>query len=116
MQRLPLTSDPNASFTTSLGGTSYEFATSFNERAQSWSFDLFTAKDGKLLLAGVPIVIGCDMLAPFGLGIGSLYAVDLTAASAKEEAGHRPQSVDAGPEDLGVRVMVLYLAPGEDLP
>ena len=68
-----------------------------------------------IVIAGDIGPIG-DMLAPFGLGIGSMYAVDLTAAAQREASGHLPQSVDAGPEDLGVRVVVLYLAPGEALP
>ena len=116
MQTVPFTSDPNATFTTSLNGVDYQFDTLYNERASVWTFDLSLAKTGTPLVTGVPILIGCDMLAPFGLGIGSMYAVDMTAAAQKEAAGHRPQSVDAGPEDLGVRVLVVYLAPGEALP
>lgn len=115
MQTVRFTSDPNATFTTILNGVEYRFDTLYSDRSGLWTFDLSVAKTGARLVSGVPVLIGCDMLAPFGLGIGSLYAVDVTAASAREEAGHRPQSVDAGPEDFGVRVMVLYLAPGETL-
>jgi hypothetical protein len=115
MQTIPFTSDPNATFTTSLNGVDYQFDTLYSERSGVWTFDLSVAT-GAALVTGVPILIGCDMLAPFGLGIGSMYAVDLTAAAQREASGHRPQSVDAGPEDLGVRVVVLYLAPGEALP
>jgi hypothetical protein len=116
MQLIPFTSDPNATFTTSLNGVDYQFDTLYNERAGVWTFDLSVAKETEPLVTGVPILIGCDMLAPFGLGVGSMYAVDLTATAQKEAVGHRPQSVDAGPEDLGVRMVVLYLAPGEALP
>jgi hypothetical protein len=116
MQTIPFTPDPNATFSTTLDGVEYQFDTLYNERSEIWTFDLSLAKTGAMLVAGIPILIGCDMLAPYGLGIGSLYAIDLTAAAQREEVGHRPQSVDAGPEDLGVRVVVLYLAPGEALP
>jgi hypothetical protein len=115
MQKIPFTSDPNATFTTTLNGVDYQFDTLYNERASVWTFDLSLAKTGVPLVTGVPILLGCDMLAPYGLGIGSLYAVDLTAAAQREQVGYRSQPVDAGPEDLGVRVMVLYLAPGEAL-
>jgi hypothetical protein len=116
MQRIPFTSDPNATFTASIDGVDYQFDTLYNERASVWTFDLSLAKTGAPLVTGVPILLGCDLLAPYGLDIGSLYAVDLTAAAQREQAGHRSQPVDAGPEDLGVRVMVVYLAPGEVLP
>jgi len=113
MQTVPFTSDPNTQFTATLNGVEYEFLTNWNERNLTWSFDLSIADTGELLVAGVPVLIGCDMLAPHGLGIGSMYAVDLTATSAEEAEGRKLQSVDAGPDDLGVRVVVVYLAPGE---
>ena len=116
MQTIPFSSDSNATFTTALNGVEYQFDTLYSDRSGLWTFDLSLAKTGETLVSGVPILIGCDLLAPFGLGIGAMYAVDMTASSAREEAGHKPQSVDAGPEDLGVRVLVLYLAPGEALP
>jgi hypothetical protein len=113
MQTIPFTSDPWASFTTFLGGVEYRFAQYFNERNARWSFDLSLERTGEMLAAGIPILIGCDLLAPYALGIGTLLAVDLSAAAAVEAAGILPQSVDAGPEDLGARVIVVFIAPGE---
>ena len=115
MQLIPFTSEPNTKFTTTLNGVEYGFLTNYNERNGVWSFDLSLAKTGELLVAGVPVLIGCDLLKPHGLGIGSMYAVDKTAAAAEEATGKLPQPVDAGPEDFGVRVIVVYLAPGESL-
>jgi hypothetical protein len=113
MLKLPFTSDPWRQFSTVLNGTEYTLSTRYNERNGVWYFDLGLESTGEVLAAGVPILIGCDMLAPYALGIGSLVAFDLGAASATETAGVLQQSVDAGPEDLGTRVIVLYVAPGE---
>jgi len=113
MQIVPFTSDPNTQFTAMLDGVEYEFLTNWNERNLTWSFDLSLADTGEVLVAGVPVLVGCDLLAPWGLGIGSMYAVDLTATAAEEAEGRLLQSVDAGPDDFGVRVVVVFLAPGE---
>lgn len=113
MLTIPFTSDPWHSFTTMLNGEEYRFAQHFNTRNNVWSFDLSLERTGQMLVAGVPILIGCDLLAPHGLGIGSMFALDLHAAAEEEAAGILPQSVDAGEDDLGTRVIVIYLAPGE---
>jgi hypothetical protein len=113
---VPFTSVSWDKFSTVLDGVEYGFRPSFNTRNGVWSFDLSLEKTGAVLAAGVPILIGCDMLAPYALGIGSLFAVDLAAVSAPETSGILPQSVDAGPDDLGTRVIVVYAAPGEEVP
>ena len=113
MQLVPFTSDPWRSFSTGLNGVEYRFDCNFNERNQRWAFDLSLESTGQMLAAGVPILLGCDLLLPYGLGIGSLVAIDNAAAAATEGAGILPQAVDAGPEDLGTRVQVVYLAPGD---
>lgn len=113
MLTIPFTSDPWHTFTTMLNEVEYRFSTNFNTRNERWYFDLAREDTGEVLVAGVPILIGCDLLAPYGLGIGSMFAHDLAAAAAVEDAGILPQSVDAGENDLGSRVVVLYIAPGE---
>jgi hypothetical protein len=115
IQTLLFTSDPNAKFSTMLGGEEYEFTTRYNERSSVWSFDLVLVKTGEVLAAGVAIVLGCDLLAPYALGIGSMYALDMSASAAQEAAGMLAQSTDAGPDDLGTRVVVVYVPPGEVL-
>jgi hypothetical protein len=113
MLTIPFTSDPWHTFSTVLDGVEYTFAQHYNERNGAWYFDLGLASTGKLLVAGIPILIGCDLLGPYALGIGSMLAVDLQAAAAGEASGILPQSIDAGAEDLGDRVIVVYMAPGE---
>lgn len=112
---LPFNSEPWRAFSTTLNGVEYRFECNFNERNGVWSFDLYDGRSLELLAAGVPIMIGVDLLAPYALGIGSLFAVDMAAYMAAEESGVLPQSTDAGADDLGERVKVFYLAPGETL-
>ncbi len=107
------TSDPWHSFSTVLNGVEYTFAQRFNEMNQRWYFDLGLEKTGETLVAGIPILIGCDLLEPYALGIGSMLAIDQQAAAANGQGGFLPESVDAGPDDLGERVIVVYIAPGE---
>jgi hypothetical protein len=112
---VPFNSDPWRAFSTTLGGVEYRFECNYNERNGVWSFDLFDGNSLELLVAGVPILIGSDLLEPYALGIGSLYAVDVAAYFAAEESGVLPQATDAGADDLGERVKVYYLEPGESL-
>ena len=67
------------------------------------------------------------MLAPYGLGIGRMFAVDLAASPAWALAADGTtlipalQMTDADPfgafnDDLGTRVVVIYLAPEEGVP
>ena len=112
---VPFTSDPWLSFSTVLDGVEYTFTQRFNELNQRWYFDLGLAATGEPLVSGIPILIGCDLLEPYALGIGSMFAVDLRAVAEAGPTGFLPASVDAEAEDLGTRVVVIYLAPGEAL-
>ena len=134
---IPFNSTPFRTFTTTLNGAKYQFATNYNDRNGVWSFDLADGVTGNPLASGVPILLGCDLLAPYGLGIGSLYAVDLAATpaaalvtltayqaalknAATSSVAPVLQSTDADPlgafnDDLGNRVVVAYLAPGETI-
>ena len=135
MQVLPFTAEPWQTFSCTLNGVEYGFSTRYNDRSGVWSFTLSLKATDAVLVAGVPILLGCDMLAPFGLNIGSLYAVDLAASPAWALAadGVTPvpsvQMTDADAidwsasapavnfnSDLGTRVIVVFLAPGEALP
>jgi hypothetical protein len=126
LQVVPFTSDPWQSFSCSLDGVEYGFAANYNDRNGVWSFDLSLKSTEEILVAGVPILLGCDMLAPFGLGIGKMFAVDIAASPAWALAGDgltvipTTQMLDADSgafnDDLGQRVIVIYLAPGENVP
>jgi len=99
---VPFTSDYDQRFITQLGDDKFALDARWNERGQAWSFDLTRDSDGEVLLAGAPLLIGQDLLAPYALGIGGLLATDLDRKDS-----------DAGPEDLGTRVIVAYLTPDE---
>lgn len=101
MFTVPFTSDPAHSFQATLGGVKYTFDVRWNERAAHWTFDLTREPDGELLVAGVPLLLGQDVLAPYGLGIGGISGCDFSG-----------QDLDAGPDDLGsddtARVQFIY--------
>lgn len=103
MQIIPLTSDYDQSLVVQLGAAKYGIAPVWNERAKLWTCDITRDADQVLLVAGVPMLIGQDMLAPYALGIGGLVMTDLSA-----------KNTDAGPEDLGDRVIMTWLST-EDL-
>jgi hypothetical protein len=130
---VPFTSDQFRTFNCALNGVAYDFSTNYNDRNGVWSFDMADHATGAPIISGVPILIGCDLLAPYGLGIGSMFAVDLAAAPAAASIGLTwtqaqiagvaltsvgpvNQPVDADPvgafaNDLGTRVIVVYVAP-----
>lgn len=102
MQIIPLTSDYDQSLTVQLGDAKYELAVAWNERNKIWTFDLTLDPDQELLVAGVPMLIGQDMLSPYALGRGGLVMTDLGA-----------KNTDAGPEDLGDRVIMTWFSVEE---
>lgn len=102
MQIIPLTSDYDQSLVVQLGDARYGIATAWNERNKIWTFDLTLDAEQEVLVAGVPMLIGQDMLAPYALGRGGLVMTDLSA-----------KNTDAGPEDLGSRVIMTWLSTEE---
>jgi hypothetical protein len=98
---LPLTSTKEQ-FTVQLGVWSLTFLVYFNDRSQLWMFDVSDARANETLLCGAPIVLGQDLLEPYIFGIGSLVAIDTSQ-----------QGDEAGPDDLGDRVVVAYYTPDE---
>ncbi len=105
MITLPLTSDPYRTFTTVLGTARYRVTQRWNERAARWTLDLEDAETSIFLARAVPVVLGADLLRSFCPRVGRLLAIDLAA-----EVGY---GTEAGVEDLGSRVQVVWLAPDE---
>lgn len=99
---LPITSDPARSFTTEFEDGKYTITTRYNERGGFWTIDLLRDVDQVQLLSGVPLLLGQDLLAPYALGIGGLIATDVGQTE-----------TDAGPEDLGERVILMYVTRAE---
>jgi hypothetical protein len=71
-RELPIIDAPSQSFTTTLSGRRCDFVVNYSTWANRWSFDLDV--DGVRVLSGRRIVLGVDLVAPFGLGIGSIVA------------------------------------------
>jgi hypothetical protein len=98
---IPFTSEKEV-FTCQLGDYLFRFRSLFNDASGVWHFDLSDATTDEMLCYQIPILIGLDILAPMNMGIGTMIAVDTSGAD-----------LDAGPDDLGTRVIVFYYAPSE---
>ncbi len=105
MVKLPLTSDPHRTFTTVVNNARYQVTTRWNDRAGVWTMDIDDPTTGLGLVAGMPLVLGADLLRSFAPQLGSVIVVDTSA-----DAGF---GTDAGVDDLGTRVQVLWFSPGE---
>jgi hypothetical protein len=98
---VPFTS-VKATFSCQLGIYRFRFHTLFNDYEGVWHFDLYDETAQAVIGYGIPILIGVDLLRVFNLGIGSMFAADMSGAD-----------LDAGPEDLGDRVVVGYYTEAE---
>ncbi len=100
---IPLTSDPSQTFTVELESNVYKFDVIYNQRLDAWSFTLSDADDN-ILLAGVPLLIGPDLLKQFNLEIGALVVWD-----------DEDKLIDANGDidDLGTRVILAHYTEAE---
>ncbi len=104
-QQLPLApSIANYRVGTVLGGVSYLLDVRWNGRAEAWYLDVLT-EDEEPIRRGIKLVLGSalgrrcvDTRFPPGI----LVAADTSGAG-----------IDAGFDDMGERVVVLYFAPEE---
>lgn len=86
-------------FSCELDGIAYSFSFRWNQRIGAW-FMTVGDGEGTDIVSGVRIVLSLDLLAHYNnvlLPPGRMYAFDTTGSN-----------VDAGFEDLGRRVVVLY--------
>lgn len=104
---LPLRSDsPHFDFQVELEGTTFGFELKWNSRDEAWYLTV-RAADDTIVLAGLKLVVRHPLLSRYrrlGLPKGELEAVDTTGKDA-----------EAGLNDLGVRVLLLY-TPSTDFP
>lgn len=102
---LPFDSDDaNYDFSTTLDGTLYAFDVHWNGRANAW-YIAVSDQFGNLIATGIKIVIGVvlgDTCTDPRFPAGALLAFD-TANTLQ----------DAGSNDLGTRVIVLYFSAAE---
>lgn len=105
MVKIPVTSDPANTFTMPLGGVQYKFFTKFNERSQVFTMDITDVETDTLLVSGMPLILGSDILATFCPRIGKIFLIDKEA-----EVGYGKNPL---PDDLGKRVEVIWLSNQE---
>lgn len=105
LYEIPLTPEPQ-SFGISLSGRelqlSFRFAETFSPDALGgWLLDIFDSPDDLVpLVCGIPLVAGCDLLAPYGyLGLGGRLFL----------SGDEPPTLD----NLGEGVL-LFFETGEE--
>lgn len=78
-----LVNEPKQKFSVLLGSRRITFTLWYNRTSDRWSMDL--AIDGAPVLHGRRIVTGVDLIAPFNLGIGILFAwSDIGAAPGRD--------------------------------
>jgi hypothetical protein len=99
---VPFTPDYDQRFTSQLGDDRFVFDARWNERGQVWTVDITRDSDQELLIAGIPILAGQDILSPYALGIGGLVPMDLSL-----------KDTDPGPDDFGERVIVAWFSNDE---
>ena len=96
MRIIPLTNDPSSILEVILNEQLYDFEIQFNLRANVWT--LAISQNGTPIIDSVNIVLGTDLLLPYNLELGSLFAVDLTSSGS-----------DATVSDLGTRVVLVHM-------
>lgn len=104
-QRVPLrTGIPSFVQRTSLDGVTFELGLAWNERESNWYIS-FADADGVALRGGVRMVLNTPLLRSVTDArrpAGELYLIDV------DETG-----VEAGLDDLGVRVVLQYVTAAE---
>jgi hypothetical protein len=107
-REIPLFSDPRWQAQTDLSGRRYTFRVSHNTRQSAWTATISDA-NGELLVAGLRLVPGIDMLKKFrasspGLPPGELVLID------KEG---RPETAEVTRDNLATRFSLVYSLVGE---
>lgn len=105
MQTLPLTpSVPHYRFGTTLDGIQLTFELRWNGRAASWFMSIFD-EDDEPIRSGIRVVLGPELggrVSDARMPPGQLFAIDL------DNSG-----VEPGLDDLGERVLVMYISQGD---
>lgn len=105
MIQLPLTSDPCRTFTMVFGEDRYRLTTTWNDRGQYFTISIADGNTDEQLVNSIPLLLGADLLKTVCPRLGTMVVVDTAA-----EPGF---GTEAGPDDLGDRIKVIWLAPGE---
>jgi hypothetical protein len=100
-QEIPLRSDASQTFEVELEGSIYFCRVIWNERLQYWTIGISDV-DRNVLVDGVPLLIGVDVIEQYGLGIGGLFMVDSEGEGA-----------EATFDNVGNRVKLIHLTEDE---
>lgn len=106
MQIVPTFTDPFSSQLTTLSGRDYLLTFAWNLRESAWYLDI-ADQDGVVLAASLKLTVDYPLLKRATdprLPAGTLMPLDTSGAG-----------IDPGLDDLGTRVLLSYLEPG-DLP
>ncbi len=106
MQIIPLSQEPAQEMRLTLNGTKFDIYVRYNTRGQYWSFDLY--RKDILVLAGIKIALGADLVHQYALQIDG---VDFGALVAHDLSGYGRDAEQL--KDLGERVELIYLTPDE---
>lgn len=85
MIQFTITSDPDQKFSTVLSNKRVSFRFRFNTLIQRWAFDL--ALDDVPVITGRRVVTGVDLIEPFNLDIGKLFAVENVPGAVADRLG-----------------------------
>lgn len=72
---LPMTSDASQEFISTIDGVKYLFRVQLNVRSDIWTIDVNTVGDVPII-AGMPLVMGVDLLSTERFARGLLFLVD----------------------------------------
>lgn len=100
--QLPFTNDPAQTVTVQLGTRSLTFDLQWNDRRGWWTMSITDAPSSTILIQGVPLVLGSDLLRAYDLGIGHFLTFD--------ESG---TGTEATFDSLGVTTNVYWLTDAE---
>ena len=96
---LPVTSDPAQEFITQLGGAKYRMEIKYNDISSTWTADIYDPLTNTLMLAGVALTTGLNIMEPYNLELRTLAVVDTGLSGA---------SAAPTPEDFGDRLKVVW--------
>ena len=98
---LPLTNSPSQTFEVDFESAIYTCRVAWNSRAEWWFIDILDA-DEVVLINGVPLLLGSNIIEQYNLGIGGLSVINTEGT---EE--------DATSENLGTTVLLIHLTEAE---
>lgn len=102
MREIMVTNAPAQDFATVLNKVAYDMHVQWNALRGVWTLDLTDGATKSILAVGIPLLVGVNVLDAFALDIGGIFCFDMSGSN-----------TDAGEDDLGDRVKVVYLTPRE---